>query len=425
MSIYKRNRIVEDTSAMDVPVVGNDLGISSLLTGAITESFTMADYFNSIIATVQEKGGNQEVLDILNDVANETHITIGKLQKALELISPNAIAIDTGKQKAENEIMESKSMQRRKPIRESAYKPLADKEVNTYYRPANAGSINGSIRRTQRVNNALKKKIDSEKEFYKGYPRTRDFILGDNEPEQMQEVKESMRNARPGMVRRTSTRRLGERVEPDFYEPQKPGMEYWYYTRHGLGPGMLPKNVEILDVYEDSNFGTYFKTNKILSTRTLREYEIEEKAPKFESYRRRTSARRLGEGRLVNGRKDIVESNRTRYNRVSGGRVVESTPARRKPVTRANNRFVMEGSNPDIGKRSSIQNRKAITKHKYNVLRDERMSPEEFDEYDDYISRFNNKLAKNSHKNESVRFRPRKRRMNENAEPLRRNPFRR
>lgn len=59
----------------------------------------------------------------------------------------------------------------------------------------------------------------------------------------------------------------------------KPPHEFWYYTKHGLGPGTVPKDVEILDVYEDDNWGTYIKLDKVLTTDELNYYELKEKVP--------------------------------------------------------------------------------------------------------------------------------------------------
>ena len=56
------------------------------------------------------------------------------------------------------------------------------------------------------------------------------------------------------------------------------GMEYWYFTRHGLGPGMMPKGVNVVDTYEDFP-KTWFKTDKLLTTEELNYYDIKEQWP--------------------------------------------------------------------------------------------------------------------------------------------------
>lgn len=58
--------------------------------------------------------------------------------------------------------------------------------------------------------------------------------------------------------------------------------EFWYYTKHGLGPGTVPRDVEILDIKEDDNWGTYIKLDKVLTTDELEYYDLKERAPKLE-----------------------------------------------------------------------------------------------------------------------------------------------
>lgn len=59
---------------------------------------------------------------------------------------------------------------------------------------------------------------------------------------------------------------------------------YWYFTTHGIGPGMLPKGVNILDTQEGQNrkgtWGDYILLDAVLNTDELREYDLVELAPK-------------------------------------------------------------------------------------------------------------------------------------------------
>ena len=54
--------------------------------------------------------------------------------------------------------------------------------------------------------------------------------------------------------------------------------EYWFFTRHGVQPESVPKDVEILDIVDTPN-GTFVKLNRFLSTKELNYYDIIEKAP--------------------------------------------------------------------------------------------------------------------------------------------------
>lgn len=52
---------------------------------------------------------------------------------------------------------------------------------------------------------------------------------------------------------------------------------YWYFTRHGVQPGSIPRSIDTLYDVIDTPEGTYFATNTILNTKELSEYEIKEK----------------------------------------------------------------------------------------------------------------------------------------------------
>lgn len=53
---------------------------------------------------------------------------------------------------------------------------------------------------------------------------------------------------------------------------------YWFFTRHGVQPGSVPRDVEILDMIDTRN-GTFVKFDRFLSTKELDYYDMIEKAP--------------------------------------------------------------------------------------------------------------------------------------------------
>ena len=61
--------------------------------------------------------------------------------------------------------------------------------------------------------------------------------------------------------------------------------DYWYFTTHGLQPGSVPKRVHIEKVKDELRspsrgvVGTYFTTDKPLTSQELRDYEITEETP--------------------------------------------------------------------------------------------------------------------------------------------------
>jgi hypothetical protein len=56
-------------------------------------------------------------------------------------------------------------------------------------------------------------------------------------------------------------------------------MTYWYLTKHGVQPGSIPKNT-IINMLLDFSNGTYFSTDRVLSTKELNEYDLSEASPK-------------------------------------------------------------------------------------------------------------------------------------------------
>ena len=56
------------------------------------------------------------------------------------------------------------------------------------------------------------------------------------------------------------------------------GDTYWYVTRHGVQPGSVPRGLNIINVV-DRPEGSYFETDKVITTDALDYYDITEKSP--------------------------------------------------------------------------------------------------------------------------------------------------
>lgn len=67
-------------------------------------------------------------------------------------------------------------------------------------------------------------------------------------------------------------------AEDEIYSSTTPSRRYWYFTRHGVQPGSVPKYVNILDIV-DTPEGSYFLADGVILTNDLREYEIKERKP--------------------------------------------------------------------------------------------------------------------------------------------------
>ena len=53
---------------------------------------------------------------------------------------------------------------------------------------------------------------------------------------------------------------------------------YWYFTKHGVQPGSIPKGANVLTIQDVEN-GTYVKLDRVLTAKELNDYEIIEKRP--------------------------------------------------------------------------------------------------------------------------------------------------
>lgn len=65
----------------------------------------------------------------------------------------------------------------------------------------------------------------------------------------------------------------------EIYSATTSSSGYWYFTRHGVQPGSVPKYVNILDIV-DTPEGSYFLADGVILTDDLRNYEIKERKPK-------------------------------------------------------------------------------------------------------------------------------------------------
>lgn len=69
---------------------------------------------------------------------------------------------------------------------------------------------------------------------------------------------------------------------------------YWYFTKHGVQPGSVPKGVEIEEI-KDTEHGTYFSTYYLLTTQELKDFDIKEERPQLdESIVQKVAARMSG-----------------------------------------------------------------------------------------------------------------------------------
>lgn len=69
-----------------------------------------------------------------------------------------------------------------------------------------------------------------------------------------------------------------DRADDEIYSSTTSSSRYWYFTRHGVQPGSVPKYVNILDII-DTPEGSYFLADGVILTKDLRYYDIKERKP--------------------------------------------------------------------------------------------------------------------------------------------------
>lgn len=102
-------------------------------------------------------------------------------------------------------------------------------------------------------------------------------------------LKEGVTNTEPVVKFQAAREQHGLKFGKKTESFEKDGGPFWYLSKHGLGPGMLPKGVNVVDTIEDDNFNTYIALDKVLSTQELKDYELKEKKPPMKEARRKAS----------------------------------------------------------------------------------------------------------------------------------------
>lgn len=70
---------------------------------------------------------------------------------------------------------------------------------------------------------------------------------------------------------------------------------YWYFTTHGVMPGSVPKNIEIIEIRDGRNrkgtMGTFVALDRVLTTDELKRYDLIELEPETEAYKKSSKKR--------------------------------------------------------------------------------------------------------------------------------------
>lgn len=92
---------VDDTNK-ETPI-GNDIGVSNLIINAINDEWQTIEYYNELIANLQN---NPDMIPVIQDIVAEENTHVGQLQKMLLQISPNVSNILSGEEEASRQMDE-------------------------------------------------------------------------------------------------------------------------------------------------------------------------------------------------------------------------------------------------------------------------------------------------------------------------------
>lgn len=101
-------------------------GIAQDLNYLIKDELEAVEGYNSVLATWKDADKFPEIIAVLKDIVDEEMLHIGQLQRALELVSPNAKNIQAGAKEAEEQIVDEAEKQKEKEI-EKAEEKFRDK----------------------------------------------------------------------------------------------------------------------------------------------------------------------------------------------------------------------------------------------------------------------------------------------------------
>ena len=124
MTMYELDKIIANLTALKESIQSNNdfltedfegempetpidekAGVTTMFHNLIEDELQAIDGYNSAIVTLKGlKDDYTDIINILTDIAGEENIHVGQLQRALELVSPQAELIASGVEEAEEEI---------------------------------------------------------------------------------------------------------------------------------------------------------------------------------------------------------------------------------------------------------------------------------------------------------------------------------
>ena len=298
-------------------------GVVDILIDFINKKWDNIRDLNSIIVTLQGEGYD-DMCPVVETILEDENTSIGKLQQLIELVSPSTQSIEDGKQQAISELdgesiitvesFKEDKMSSKKSMKENFNNVPDDIQAcvdSTFKKSNEEHDLNkekyeDAIEQNKKfaeetvpkegetgkkiTSKALKQMHLNENLFEEWvedtpfkiesvgngiYKLSQNGIINDRlsiEADSKEEAKQIL------LANGWKESELTEEIDkPVRYSDGKSG-KWWYFTTHGVQPGSIPKDLNVLDIIDTDN-GTYVALDGILNTSELKQYDMKEKWP--------------------------------------------------------------------------------------------------------------------------------------------------
>ena len=298
-------------------------GVVDILIDFINKKWDNIRDLNSIIVTLQGEGYD-DMCPVVETILEDENTSIGKLQQLIELVSPSTQSIEDGKQQAISELdgesiitvesLKEDKMSSKKSMKENFNNVPDDIQAcvdSTFKKSNEEHDLNkekyeDAIEQNKKfaeetvpkegetgkkiTSKALKQMHLNENLFEEWvedtpfkiesvgngiYKLSQNGIINDRlsiEADSKEEAKQIL------LANGWKESELIEEIDkPVRYSDGKTG-KWWYFTTHGVQPGSIPKDLNVLDIIDTDN-GTYVALDGILNTSELKQYDMKEKWP--------------------------------------------------------------------------------------------------------------------------------------------------
>ena len=76
-----------------------------MLITAVNDEWKTIQFYNTLVSAL-DQAGQQDMIDVINDITNEEHKHVGQLQECLKRLSPNTFSIEKGEEEGAEQLDE-------------------------------------------------------------------------------------------------------------------------------------------------------------------------------------------------------------------------------------------------------------------------------------------------------------------------------